>query len=151
MTSDAYAQANVTLVGTATGGNFPLTYEWSVGATVYGTGTTLNLTLSAGVYTFNFKVTDAGGQTATDSMTVSVALPSGSDGADGAAGATGATGPQGATGAQGAAGSDGSNGTNGTNGSDGAVGATGPQGATGAQGAAGSDGSNGTNPIAHLS
>lgn len=75
VTSDAYAQANVTLVGTATGVNFPLTYEWSIGATVYGTGTTLNLTLSAGVYTFAFKVTDAGGQTATDSMTVSVALP----------------------------------------------------------------------------
>ena len=175
VTSDAYAQANVTLVGTATGVNFPLTYEWSIGATVYGTGTTLNLTLSAGVYTFAFKVTDAGGQTATDSMTVSVALPSGPAGPQGTAGANGAAGaqgiqgiqglqglqgPTGPTGAQGAAGSDGSNGTNGTNGAVGATGPQGPQGAagtngtngtngavgaTGPQGAAGSDGSNGTN------
>jgi PKD repeat protein len=65
----------VAFTGTKSGGNGTITYDWDFGdATTHGTtqSPTHNYT-SAGSFTVVFKVTDAGGATATTSASVSVA------------------------------------------------------------------------------
>jgi uncharacterized repeat protein (TIGR01451 family) len=66
---------NVTLDGSAStdpDGDTPLTYEWREGATVLGTGATLNTSLAFGSHTITLKVTDPSGAFSEDTVIVNV-------------------------------------------------------------------------------
>lgn len=67
-------QTTVTLNGTASSDadGDVLTYQWSDGTVSLGTGSTLNANLSMGAHVINLTVTDPGGLTAHDTVTVSV-------------------------------------------------------------------------------
>jgi uncharacterized repeat protein (TIGR01451 family) len=68
-------QASVTLDGSGStdpDGDTPLAYEWKEGATVLGTGQTLNVTLPTGSHTITLKVTDPSGDSSTDTVVVNV-------------------------------------------------------------------------------
>ncbi|MBV8859879.1 MAG: HYR domain-containing protein [Acidobacteria bacterium] len=64
----------VTLDGTAStdADNDPLTYEWREGATVLGTGATLNTSLPFGPHTITLKVTDPSGDFSEDTVSVNI-------------------------------------------------------------------------------
>jgi hypothetical protein len=65
---------SVTLDGTAStdADGDPLTYEWREGATVLGTGATLNTSLSFGPHTITLKVTDPSGDFSEDTVSVNI-------------------------------------------------------------------------------
>jgi hypothetical protein len=65
----------VTLNGSASSdpdGDTPLTYEWREGATVLGTGVTLNKTFTFGSHTVKLKVTDPSGASSEDTVVINV-------------------------------------------------------------------------------
>ena len=71
----AGALTGVTLDGTQSSdpdGDTPLTYEWREGATVLGTGSTLNTQLAFGSHIITLKVTDPSGAFSEDTLTVDV-------------------------------------------------------------------------------
>jgi hypothetical protein len=145
VTSNAIAQATVTLTATPVAGT-PTNYSWSGPGVAGASGQSLTLTLAVGAYTFTVTGTDDSGQTSTDSVNVTVVLPTAVPGATGPTGATGATGQTGATGPQGPAGATGPTGATGPSGPIGPMGPTGPQGPagpTGAQGPIGPTGATG--------
>jgi uncharacterized repeat protein (TIGR01451 family) len=66
---------SVTLDGSAStdaDGDTPLTYEWREGASVLGTGATLNTTLAFGAHTITLKVTDPSGDFSEDTVNVNI-------------------------------------------------------------------------------
>jgi uncharacterized repeat protein (TIGR01451 family) len=66
---------SVTLDGSASSdpdGDTPLTYEWREGATLLGTGVTLNTSLPFGPHTITLKVTDPSGDFGTDTVNVNI-------------------------------------------------------------------------------
>ncbi|HST51887.1 MAG TPA: Ig-like domain-containing protein [Pyrinomonadaceae bacterium] len=66
---------SVTLDGSASSdpdGDTPLTYEWREGATLLGTGATLNTSLPFGPHTITLKVTDPSGDFGTDTVNVNI-------------------------------------------------------------------------------
>ncbi|HEX8337656.1 MAG TPA: Calx-beta domain-containing protein, partial [Pyrinomonadaceae bacterium] len=68
-------QASVTLDGSGStdpDGDTPLAYEWKEGATVLGSGQTLNVTLASGAHTITLKVTDPSGDSSQDTVAVNV-------------------------------------------------------------------------------
>jgi hypothetical protein len=71
----AGATTSVTLDGSAStdpDGDTPLTYEWREGATVLGTGVTLNTSLPFGPHTITLKVTDPSGAFSEDTVSVNI-------------------------------------------------------------------------------
>jgi uncharacterized repeat protein (TIGR01451 family) len=68
-------EAFVTLDGSASSdpdGDTPLSFQWSEGATVLGTGQTLNVNLSLGSHTVTLTVTDPSGDSSQDTVVVNV-------------------------------------------------------------------------------
>lgn len=68
-------QASVTLDGSGStdpDGDTPLTYEWTEGATVLGTGQTLMVSLPTGSHTITLTVTDPSGDSSQDTVIVNV-------------------------------------------------------------------------------
>ena len=107
VTADSFAEATVTLAGTAAGANTPLTSEWSDSGGFFALGTTVDVLLSVGTYEFEFTVTDASGLSATDTVAIGVELPPGPQGPiglTGPQGIQGEIGPQGPIGLTGPAG-----------------------------------------------
>ena len=121
LTSNTIGQSTVGLTGSGSGGGTPLTFHWSQGTTTIAATPATSLTLGLGSYTFTLTVTDAFGRSASDSVVVTVALPT-------IAGSQGAKGDTGATGAQGPKGDTGNPGSQGPPGPPGPTGPTGPQG-----------------------
>ena len=119
VTADSFAEATVTLAGTAAGANTPLTSEWSDSGGFFALGTTVDVLLSVGTYEFEFTVTDASGLSATDTVAIGVELPPGPQG------------PIGLTGPQGIQGETGPQGIQGEIGLQGPIGLTGPAGPIG--------------------
>lgn len=70
----AGSQTPVTLNGTASSDpdGDALTYQWSEGAVTLGTGSTLNVNLPMGSHAITLTVTDPGGQTAQDTVSINV-------------------------------------------------------------------------------
>jgi hypothetical protein len=64
----------VTLSGTAfdQDGDTPITFEWREGATVLGTGATLNTTLGFGTHTITLKVTDPSNAYGEDTVVINI-------------------------------------------------------------------------------
>ena len=107
VTADSFAEATVTLAGTAAGANTPLTSEWSDSGGFFALGTTVDVLLSVGTYEFEFTVTDASGLSATDTVAIGVEWPPGPQGPiglTGPQGIQGEIGPQGPIGLTGPAG-----------------------------------------------
>ncbi|MET0648928.1 MAG: HYR domain-containing protein [Pyrinomonadaceae bacterium] len=68
-------QASVTLDGSGStdpDGDTPLTYEWKEGATLLGTGQTINVSLPTGSHTITLTVTDPSGDSSQDTVTINV-------------------------------------------------------------------------------
>jgi len=74
----------VTLTANGSGGNSPLSYSWSGACS--GSGNTKTVPSVAGTYTCNVTVTDFDGDTATDSITITVIAPAGIPGGTGGTG-----------------------------------------------------------------
>jgi uncharacterized repeat protein (TIGR01451 family) len=70
--SDGAASVTLNGSGSDPDGDAPLAYEWKEGATVLGSTQTLSVNLSTGAHNITLKVTDPSGDSATDSVTVTV-------------------------------------------------------------------------------
>ena len=117
--ANTFGQAAITLSGTSS--QLPQSVEWREGTTLIGTTLTLQHTALIGERTYTLTV-NTPGFIMTDTVTVSVELPSSPAGPPGPAGPQGLVGPQGPIGPQGPAGPEGP---------------AGPQGPEGPQGPAG--------------
>jgi predicted extracellular nuclease len=151
-----FGLATFTVSATASGTG-TLTFSWTEnGSPLAGSNSmSLTLTRSPGQYTYVATVTDSLAQSASDTVVVSVVIPSGvpgppgptgpqgPQGAQGPAGATGPVGPAGPVGPQGPGGATGSPGPQGPAGPAGATGPVGPAGAPGPQGVQGPQGAQG--------
>jgi hypothetical protein len=137
--ADNFNNVSATVSGQITsGGSTDL--QWRNGATVIGNTASVTLNLPAGVHVLTFAAR-LNGFEATDTVTISVAMPEalrGAEGPIGPQGPTGATGAAGATGAQGPIGPQGPKGDKGDKGDKGEKGDQGVQGPQGLQGPAGS-------------
>ena len=157
VTSNVIAQATLTLNATTLAGT-ATSFTWSDGLGFTASTPSITVTRSVGAYTYTVQATDGYGQSFSDSVNVTVQLPTGLPGATGGTGATGAAGAPGATGPmgpagpvgaigpvgpQGSTGAPGATGATGTQGDVGATGATGAAGPTGAAGEAGATGATG--------
>jgi hypothetical protein len=123
VTADSLGVGTFTLAASAVTTCGPLTFMWNEGGPTLATGQTAGLRAAVGVHTYELKVQDARGAQQTDTVLVSVHLPSG---VPGPAGPPGPEGPQGVQGIQGEPGPRGPQGD---------VGAPGPPGVPGRDGA----------------
>jgi len=129
-------------------GTGALNYAWKENGAPLAASNSLALTLTRAPaqYTYAFTATDTNNQSASDTVQVSVVIPSGvpgpqgPQGPQGPVGAQGPQGPQGLQGPPGAAGAPGATGATGATGPTGPQGPAGPAGATGPQGPAGPTG-----------
>jgi hypothetical protein len=140
LTSDVFGVATTALSATVTGGTGSATVTWNGPGGFTASGTSVNVMLHLGVYTFTATATEAGHPAVQDTVVVSVQLPPGQTGTTGPEGPAGPAGPPGPAGPTGPAGPAGPSGPAGPTG---ATGPAGPTGATGAIGPAGPTGETG--------
>jgi len=143
--ADNFNNVSVTLTGQITSGN-STDLQWRNGSNVLGTTASVTINLPAGVHVLTFAAR-VNGFEATDTVTISVAMPEALRGEPGPMGPQGEPGAKGEKGDPGATGATGAQGERGAQGEQGPIGPQGPKGDKGDQGIQGPQGPAGSSDL----